>query len=200
MPENLTDYEERRLLDLSVVAGDYVALLAVAGTDSALGTEVAGGTYGRAAASFAAATTDSGVSTRKSSAPHLFLDMPAGEVQGWAILSAVSAGDRKWHGLFQEKVVAAAATGDTLTFTAHGWVDDQKVVFQSGYTPAGLAANTTYFVVGATANTFQVAATLGGAALDITADMANAVVGAVATANAGEVFAIPTDSLVLSLA
>jgi hypothetical protein len=195
MPDNLTDYEENRLLDLSVVVGDYVALLTVPGTDSTAGTEVTGGSYARAAASFAAAASGS----KATNSPHLFLNMPSCEVLGWEIRSAVTAGNRKWHGLFSTMTVAAANSGDLLTLAAHGLVDGQKVVFQDGFTPAGLTANTRYYVVSATTNTFQVSATLAGAAVAITADMAAASMGLVATVNAAEVFAIPSGSLVLSL-
>lgn len=58
---------------------------------------------------------------------------------------------------------------NTITITSHGFVNGNKLTFSSSTTvPAGLTAGTTYYVVNAAANTFQVAATVGGAAISIT--------------------------------
>lgn len=63
-----------------------------------------------------------------------------------------------------------AATTDICTKTAHGFVTGQKVRLTNsgGALPAGLAAATTYYVIKLTADTFSLAATDGGAAIDIT--------------------------------
>lgn len=60
---------------------------------------------------------------------------------------------------------------DTITENAHGLQDGDPVVLSNsgGALPTGLSAATTYFVVGATANTFQLSTTLGGSAVNITA-------------------------------
>lgn len=60
------------------------------------------------------------------------------------------------------------ATADTFTKTAHGLLANEPVRF-TGTLPAPLAAGTTYYVRDVTANTFKVSATVGGAAVDITA-------------------------------
>lgn len=53
---------------------------------------------------------------------------------------------------------------DTWTATAHGFVNDDKIeLTTSGTLPTGYSAGVTYHVVGATANTFQLSATQGGA-------------------------------------
>jgi len=58
---------------------------------------------------------------------------------------------------------------DTITIVGHGYTNGQKVTFTStGTLPSGLVAATTYFIINATANTFQVSLTLGGSAVDIT--------------------------------
>lgn len=58
---------------------------------------------------------------------------------------------------------------DVLTITGHNYKDGDKFqVSTAGTLPAGLAADTDYFVISATANTIQVSATKGGAAIDIT--------------------------------
>lgn len=69
-----------------------------------------------------------------------------------------------------EVTATAAATTDNITSTAHGLVAGQAVVF--GGTPAApLVAGTTYYVAASpTVNTFKVAATVGGTAVDISAD------------------------------
>jgi hypothetical protein len=58
---------------------------------------------------------------------------------------------------------------ETITITAHGLLNDDKVIFTStGTLPAGLSTATTYFVINKTTDTFQVSATLGGTAVDMT--------------------------------
>jgi hypothetical protein len=65
-------------------------------------------------------------------------------------------------------VVATAAT-DLLTKAAHGLANGTCVCFTTATTlPAGLALATTYYVINATLDTFQVSATYGGAAVNIT--------------------------------
>ncbi|WP_138438604.1 hypothetical protein [Marinobacter alexandrii] len=58
------------------------------------------------------------------------------------------------------------ATTDTITSTAHGLVDGDGV--KPTTTVNGLTAGQLYWVVGATANTFQLSLTYGGAAVDLT--------------------------------
>lgn len=59
-------------------------------------------------------------------------------------------------------------TADTLTFNNHGLADGTRVSFSSLGTTTGVSTNTIYYVVGSTANTFQVALTAGGAAINLT--------------------------------
>lgn len=63
-------------------------------------------------------------------------------------------------------------TNNRIYVEGSGYANDDKVVFHNDTPPAGLTAGTTYWVVGVTAGDpdyFQVAATQGGAAIDITA-------------------------------
>lgn len=63
-------------------------------------------------------------------------------------------------------VTITIATPGVVTWTSHGLSNGQQVVFTTtGALPTGLTASTTYFVVNATANTFQVSATSGGSAI-----------------------------------
>lgn len=58
---------------------------------------------------------------------------------------------------------------DIFTSASHGFPNGSRVVFTStGTVPGGLTSGTTYYVVGTATNTFQVSATLGGSAVDIT--------------------------------
>ena len=66
--------------------------------------------------------------------------------------------------------VTAAAAADTVTKNGHGLVLNQGVVFVSGTGFTGLDAGTTYYVIEPATNTFKLAATVGGAAVDITVD------------------------------
>jgi hypothetical protein len=62
------------------------------------------------------------------------------------------------------------ATGDTITKAAHGYQDGDTVVFVSGTGFTGLTAGNIYFVRDRATDTFKLAATSGGAAIDITVD------------------------------
>ena len=64
--------------------------------------------------------------------------------------------------------VASDVTANTFTLTAHGLADGKRVSFSTLGSTTGISLFTTYFVVGSTANTFQVALTAGGAAIDLT--------------------------------
>lgn len=58
---------------------------------------------------------------------------------------------------------------EKITETAHGMVNDQQIkLTTTGTLPAPLVVGTTYFVVGVTANDFQLALTSGGAAINLT--------------------------------
>jgi hypothetical protein len=61
-------------------------------------------------------------------------------------------------------------TGDTVTRTAHGHSNGATVRFYNLVSTTGVSENTPYFVISATANTFQVSLTLGGSAIALTTD------------------------------
>jgi hypothetical protein len=66
----------------------------------------------------------------------------------------------------------ANVTTDTITITAHGFSDGDELKYVVPAAPAtalgGLTDGTNYFVVGSTTNTIQLAATSGGAAINLT--------------------------------
>lgn len=58
---------------------------------------------------------------------------------------------------------------DIVTSNAHGLSNAQPLLLTSTTTlPAGLSANTIYYVISATTNTFQLSTSVGGSAVDIT--------------------------------
>jgi hypothetical protein len=86
-------------------------------------------------------------------------------------IAAASAGDVVQLGNLSQVLLNSNVNAgtDTFTITGHGYSDDDKVAIGSADTPpAPLARHTVYFIVGSTTNTFQLSATQGGAAIDIT--------------------------------
>ena len=69
-----------------------------------------------------------------------------------------------------KKTVSSIDTGaDTITTSTTFFVDNDIVVVSStGTIPSPFSANTSYYVVGASGATFQLSATLGGGAINIT--------------------------------
>ncbi len=70
-----------------------------------------------------------------------------------------------------EKGFQVDVTNNHVLCETHGWVNGDKVVFYGGTPPTGLTEGTVYFVVGVVSgdpDTFDVALTAGGAAIDIT--------------------------------
>ena len=70
-----------------------------------------------------------------------------------------------------DDVITDPAT-DTITITGHGLVDGDEVIYSVPAAPAtaisGLTDGNTYYIISATANTFQLSATSGGAAVNLT--------------------------------
>lgn len=67
-------------------------------------------------------------------------------------------------------VDATDLTNNTITSSGHGLVNGDRVIVYNVFAetiPGGLTEGAVYFVVGATADTFQVALTSGGAAVDL---------------------------------
>lgn len=65
---------------------------------------------------------------------------------------------------------AATAADDLITLTSHGLTNGDTVRFTSVGTATPLTTTDVYYVVSAAANTFKVATTKGGTAVNITAD------------------------------
>jgi hypothetical protein len=128
-------------------------------------SEVTGGApaYVRKAVTFGAAAGAS----RVTSAAATF-DVPAGTTVRWVGLWAggtyLGTGP---NGGTPREFVAIAST-DTIYSPAHGYSDTQKIVFYNGTVPGGFTEGVVVFVRDSTTDTFKVAASAGGAAIDIT--------------------------------
>ena len=72
--------------------------------------------------------------------------------------------------LSQVGAFTADHTTETFSFTAHGLTNGTAVQVSNtgGALPTGLAIDTEYYIISATANTFQLSATVGGGAINIT--------------------------------
>jgi surface protein len=73
-------------------------------------------------------------------------------------------------GISDTQAVTFTDAGDTVGLTAHGLANDAPVSFSVITTTTGIVIDTIYYVVNQAANTFQVAATVGGSALALTTD------------------------------
>lgn len=178
----MSDYLENKLLDHSLgkaaytMPTNYLALFTAAPSDAGGGTEVSGGSYARQNVSTAMNSAASGQATTGSLVA--FPDATAnwGTVLAWATFDASTAGNMLWWGWLgtgAELPGTAAASTDIFTAIAHGLANDDRVILQApegGTLPTGVSANTAYYVVSVTTNTFQLSTTQGGSAINITAD------------------------------
>lgn len=73
-----------------------------------------------------------------------------------------------WDAIHKESAVTISiASPGVITWNAHGLVNGSPIVlYTTGALPTGLVAGTTYYVVGATTNAFNLSATVGGAAIN----------------------------------
>lgn len=129
--------------------------------------EIAGGTYARKATTYSA----SAAGQTDLSAAQLF-DVPAAAtvawVGAWGALTAGTFYGYAPNGSTGVLEFTADLTADTIIAPAHNFTVDQTIVFYGATPPGGLTEGTTYFVRAPATNTFQVAATAGGAAIDLT--------------------------------
>lgn len=130
--------------------------------------EVAGGSpaYARKAISYGAASGEA-----KASSGAVTFDIPTGTTVRWigrwtAITAGTFLGMEANGGTEQE--FSVDLTADTVLEPAHGRAADSKIVFYGDTVPAGLVEATVYFVRNPTTDTYQVGATAGGAAINLT--------------------------------
>lgn len=90
----------------------------------------------------------------------------------WTISGGVAEYQHNIQTFDADDAVNTDVSTDTITITGHGFSDGEELKYVAPAAPAtalgGLTDGTNYFVVSSTANTFQLAATSGGAAIDLT--------------------------------
>jgi hypothetical protein len=175
---------ENTVLDLKLGSGTPTNLfwgLVTAFTGDGTYTEATGGSYARVsqtnnATNFPAASGGSKSNGTLVGFPAATADIAVDptRVVGWILADASTAGNVFYYGEFvgTPKVFAVKASTDTYTSIAHGLANGTKVrVWSAGPAlPTGLAAYTTYYIISTATDTFQLSATSGGAAVDVTAD------------------------------
>jgi len=161
----LTTAEKNVAMDAQAARIPFMSLhTAFPGSGGA--NEVAGGAYARKAASWGSAA-----SSKVDLSGSLVFDVPGGTTVSWlGYQSASSAGT--YRGCMPlggaPKEFTVDPTTDVFRAEGHGYADTQTVVFFGGSCPTGLTEGQIYFVRDATTDTFKVAATSGGLAIDIT--------------------------------
>ena len=66
--------------------------------------------------------------------------------------------------------------GDLVTLASHGFRNGDSVLFTTITSTTGVVVNTTYYIINATTNTFQISTTYGGAAVNLVNDGTGTVV------------------------
>ena len=165
----LTDARKNAMLDGECATNDKMSLHSAYSASGA--NELASGGYARQTITWGAAANGS-----KSSSGNIDFTVANGDVVAWIghwdSSGAIFRGMTPNGG--SEKAFQVDLTNNRIYCEAHGMVDNDRVTF-TGTPPTGLTAGTHYYVVGTVAGDpdyFQVSATLGGAAIDITGQAA----------------------------
>lgn len=130
--------------------------------------EVTGGSpaYARKAISYAAASAQA-----KASSTSPTFDIPSGTtvrfIGRWTALTGGTFLGMEANG-GSEQEFSVDLTADTVLEPGHGRAADSKIVFYGDTVPTGLTEGTTYYVRNPTTDTYQVGATPGGAAINMT--------------------------------
>lgn len=165
----LTDTTYNAMLDNQIVSGASNMQLSCHSDYSATGTNLLGS---KAVANFSAAS-----SRQKALSAAVDISITAGNTVKW--LGLWDAAGTTFKGMQpnggSDKSFQIDVTTERIYCEAHGMSNGDKLTFHNGTPPTGLTAGVTYFVVGATAGDpdyFQVAATSGGSAINLTGEAA----------------------------
>lgn len=130
--------------------------------------EITGGSpaYARKAVTFASAASGS-----KASSDSQAFDVSASSTVRWIGYSdAVTAGNGRGaspNGAVPKEFIVDASA-DTINMPAQPYADTNKIVFYGGTPPGGITEGVIYFVRDSATDSFKVAATSGGSAIDLT--------------------------------
>lgn len=144
--------------------------------DASGSNEISGGSPAYARKAITWATAASGSAAKNGTSP--VFDVPASTTVyfvGWwgAITTGTFYGYAPCNGGTVKGVGVAVASTDVITSYAHGLLDTEQVTLQTvngEAIPTGLGATTVYFVRDKTTDTFKLATTSGGTAINITTD------------------------------
>jgi hypothetical protein len=184
MPGSMTDFAEAKVADALLGGGTlgapatwYLGLFTTTPNDAgAGGVEAAWTSYARVSITnnstnwpnYAAGLKQNGVD---------FSFVAAGsgptDVVGWGLFDAASSGNLWFFGdlVSTPKQCGVDASTDIFLCPAHGFADTNTVRLRAGAGdtfPTGISEGVTYFVRDATTDTFKLALTSGGAAINIT--------------------------------
>lgn len=171
---NLTAELAKRLQDWAHGVGNptrpttplKLALTTTIGTTTDPGTEVTGGSYARQTLTVNSAVAGPVANTGQC----VYATMPAADILGGEVWDSAGTPVRLYFGPLLGAAYTVVGSTDVFTSVGHGMIDGTKVAFAPGQAPAGASPNTVYFVVNSAADTFKISATVGGGALNITAD------------------------------
>ncbi len=181
-----SDFQENRILNAefgntAFTQDDpiYLALFSAAPSDTGGGTELTGNGYARIAVETGANsewnTASAGVVDNTNEIVYTASGGNWSEVVAMGQYDALTGGNlTRWDFLGTLEYIATGLdTGDVFTAPGHTLANGDRVVLRprvSSALPGGVAANTIYFVIGVSGNTFQVSLTSGGAAIALTSD------------------------------
>lgn len=168
LEDELIDHVLRNLAYTSPTSVNAALFTAFPG-EAGGGTEVVAGGYARQAVTFGAPS--SGVSSNTAAVTF----GPA--TAAWGIVIAYAIFDQTTNMLLHGPVAEASfeffaedGVTDILSVDANPFVNDDEVWLKGTNLPTGLAIDTKYFVVGTSGFTFQLSASKGGGAIDLTSE------------------------------
>lgn len=127
-------------------------------------SEVSGGAYAREAVTFGSAAAGARSMTASAN-----VDVPACTVAWVGLWNTAGTTFMAYspNGGNPKEFIASPGA-NTITCPSHGYSNTQTIVFYGDTCPGGLTEGTVYYVRDATTDTFKVAATSGGSAIDLT--------------------------------
>jgi hypothetical protein len=181
---SFTNYTEGKIADeifgataFAAPATLHIGLHSAYPDETGAGAELTGGNYSRVAVTNNAANWPNYAANQKSNGATITFPTASGnwlEAVAVSIWDASSGGNmiaRGWLGSDSGKLFTATLA-DLFTAPGHTLVNDDKVAVITvlgGTLPTGVVDGTIYFVVGVSGDTFNLSATLAGAAINITA-------------------------------
>jgi hypothetical protein len=157
---------------LDSLTGYLAAFTDIPNPSTGSGTEVSGGGYARVNLSGKLGTAAG--ESRASSATISFPPSTGsqGTVEALGIMSASTGGSmsRSMPLVSVWKPFAAGSAADTFTSYGHGFANATVVVVMGRDLPGGTNEYTKYYIINSTTDTFQISASSGGSAIDLSSN------------------------------